>query len=120
MLNVNQKIDDLGVFGTPYAVADNFVAKEDGFLNLYINPPTTKPSFVRLTIGNRYSVGNGNINGQQYNIFACVKKDDKVISYGTNASDQIWTFIPLSSKWSFMRLFNPFTIFFTRMVFVLC
>lgn len=89
---------NLGTLGTPYTVAENFIAKEDGFLNLFINPSTTEISFAQIHIGTRYSAGNGNFGGQPYTIFTCVKKGDMVTFYGTNATNQTWTFIPLSSK----------------------
>ena len=95
---LKENSSNLGVFGTPYTVAENFIAKEDGFLNLYINPSTTEISFAQVHIGTRYSAGNGNFGGQQYNIFTCVKKGDRVTFYGDNATNQTWTFIPLSSK----------------------
>lgn len=100
---MNQKIEqtnsNLGVFGTPYTVAENFIAKEDGFLNLVINPTSAADSFIQLRIGTRYLAGSGNNTGHQYNVFACVKKNDKVtVMSGNNADRQIWTFIPLSSK----------------------
>ena len=89
---------NLGTLGTPYTVAENFIAKEDGFLNLFINPSTTESSFAQLQIGTRYVAGNGNIGGKQYSVFTCVKKGDRVTFYGDNATNQTWTFIPLSSK----------------------
>ena len=99
---MNQKIEqtnsNLGTLGTPYTVAENFIAKEDGFLNLFINPSTTESSFAQLQIGTRYVAGNGNIGGKQYSVFTCVKKGDRVTFYGDNATNQTWTFIPLSSK----------------------
>ena len=57
---LKENSSNLGVFGTPYTVAENFIAKEDGFLNLYINPSTTEISFAQVHIGTRYSAGNGN------------------------------------------------------------
>ena len=89
---------NLRVFGTPYTVAENFIAKEDGFLNLTINPTSSdENSFVQLQIGTRYIAGNGGISGNQYNVFTCVKKSDKVtIAAGYNANRQTWIFIPLS------------------------
>ena len=91
---------NLGVFGTPYTVAENFIAKEDGFLNLTINPTSSdENSFVQLQIGTRYIAGNGGISGNQYNVFTCVKKSDKVtIAAGYNANRQTWIFIPLSGN----------------------
>ena len=91
---------NLGVFGTPYTVVENFIAKEDGFLNLTINPTSSaENSFVQLQIGTRYIAGNGSISGNQYNVFTCVKKSDKVtIVAGYNANRQTWIFIPLSGN----------------------
>lgn len=65
---------------------------------MFINPSTTQNSFAQLQIGTRYVAGNGNIDGQPYTVFTCVKKGDKVAFYGANASNQTWTFIPLSNK----------------------
>lgn len=90
---------NLGVFGTPYTVAENFIAKEDGFLNLTINPTSLSDSYIQLNIGSRYLAGSSNAAGHQYNVFACVKKNDKVIVMsGNNADRQTWTFIPLSGN----------------------
>ena len=90
---------NLGVFGTPYTVAENFIAKEDGFLNLTINPASLSDSYIQLNIGSRYLVGGSNAAGHQYNVFACVKKNDKVtVMSGNNANRQTWMFIPLSGK----------------------
>lgn len=98
--NEQQKLSsNLGVFGTPYTVAENFIAKEDGFLNLAINPTSLSDSYIQLNIGLRYIAGSSNAAGHQYNVFACVKKSDKVtVMSGDNADRQTWTFIPLSSK----------------------
>lgn len=85
--------------GTPYTVGENFVAKEDGFLNLAINPSSVADSFIQLQIGSRYIAGSSNAAGHLYNVFSCVKKNDKVtVVSGQNASNQTWIFIPLSSK----------------------
>lgn len=96
---ITQLNSDLGVFGTPYDVAENFVAKDDGFLIFTVNPSTTARSFVQLRIGTRYIAGNGSIGGNQYTICICVKKNDKVaVNSSENAVDKTWVFVPLSNK----------------------